>query len=383
MKIVADKDIPYVEECFSNIGEVEAIAADRIWPPVVSDADVLVVRAVTLVTPRLLEGSKVKFVAAATSGTDHIDRRYLQRQNIGLASAPGANANSVAEYVIAALLSLGRRKGTRLAGRSIGIIGVGNIGSRIARKAKALEMKTYLNDPPLQEQTGASRYQPIEDLCQCDVITVHTPLTRGGKHPTYQLCNADFFNSMKDGAFFINTSRGAVVDSAALKRIIGNGKLGGIVLDVWENEPEIDTGLVAITDLATPHIAGHALDGRIRLMMTVFAATCRFFGIESNVTLEKLLPRTENREIQVDDRTLGIEKNLYRVVQTAYPIDRDDTDLRRILILPKSECGEYFNRLRSEYPIRREFNTRRVGLYNFNNELRAKLAGLGFQVGAP
>ncbi|MHC4104323.1 MAG: NAD(P)-dependent oxidoreductase, partial [Planctomycetota bacterium] len=170
MKIVADKNIPFVADCFSSVGEVELVGGREITPSVVADADMLLVRSVTPVGAELLAGSKVRFVATATIGFDHIDIEYLLRNNIGFASAPGSNANSAAEYVIAGLLEIGQRYGLDLEGKSIGIIGVGNVGSRVAKKCEALGMRVYLNDPPLQRQTGEAKYLPIEELFGCDFL---------------------------------------------------------------------------------------------------------------------------------------------------------------------------------------------------------------------
>jgi len=221
MKIIADGNIPFVAECFSSIGEVEVVSGRDITPNVVSGADVLLVRSITRVGADLLAEGRVRFVATATIGFDHINIEYLSRNNIGFASAPGSNANSAAEYVIAALLNIAKHHSIDLDGKSIGIIGVGNVGSRVAKKCEALGMKTYLNDPPLQRQTGDSKYLPIEELFDCDFITLHTPLTFEGGDKTFHLADEKFFKSLKAGCIFVNAARGGVVDSSALKAAIG------------------------------------------------------------------------------------------------------------------------------------------------------------------
>ena len=243
MKIVADANIPYVAECFSSVGEVKVVGGRQITPDVVADADVLLVRSITPVGAELLPGSKVRLVATATIGFDHIDVDFLRRNNIGFASAPGSNANSAAEYVIAGLLEIAQRYDLDLADRSIGIIGVGNVGGKVARKCEALGMKVYLNDPPLQRQTGERKYLPLKELYDCDFITFHTPLTFEGVDKTYHLADEKFFKSLKERCVFVNASRGGVVDSDALKAAIRAGRLRAVVLDVWANEPTIDTGL--------------------------------------------------------------------------------------------------------------------------------------------
>ena len=223
MKIVADANIPFVRECFSSVADVEVVSGRDMVPAVVSRADALIVRSITPVAEPLLAGTAVRFVGTATIGFDHIDRDYLRRRHIGFASAPGSNANSAAEYIIAGLLEIAHRHRIQLEGKSIGVIGVGNVGSRVAAKCEALGMLVRRNDPPLSRETGDPRYRPLEDLYACDFITIHTPLTREGADPTHHLANSRFFAFLKSGAVFLNASRGAVVDSHALLDAISAG----------------------------------------------------------------------------------------------------------------------------------------------------------------
>jgi erythronate-4-phosphate dehydrogenase len=190
MRIIADANIPFVRECFSSVGDVQALSGREITPQVVAHADALLVRSITPVNEQLLAGSSVRFVGTATIGFDHVDVAYLEHSGIGFASAPGSNANSAAEYIIAGLLEIARRHDFPLEGRSIGVIGVGNVGSRVARKCEALGMEVRRNDPPLQRQTGDPQYVPIEALYDCDFITIHTPLTREGIDKTFHLADA-------------------------------------------------------------------------------------------------------------------------------------------------------------------------------------------------
>jgi len=289
MKIVADENIPFVTECFSSIGDVEVVLGREITPDVVADADALLVRSVTRVDSSLLAGSKVRFVGTATIGLDHVDVDFLREKNIGFASAPGSNANSAAEYVIAALLEIGRKHKISLEDKSIGVIGVGNVGSKVAKKAAALGMKVYLNDPPLKRQSGDPKYLQIEELFDCDFITLHTPLTFDGIDKTFHLADERFFESLKVGCVFINTSRGGVVESSALKAAIETGSLKAVVLDVWENEPNIDTELLQMVDIGTPHIAGYSLDGKVAGMIMIYKAACEYFGFSAKFDVESFL----------------------------------------------------------------------------------------------
>lgn len=202
MQIIADQNIPFVKECFSGIGDVTLTSGRAVTPDLVKDADILLVRSITKVNADLLAGSSVKFVATATIGTEHVDQDYLAGRGIGFASAPGSNANSVAEYIVAALLTLGKKHKFQLEGKSIGVVGVGNVGSKVQKKCAALGMKVVLNDPPLARQTGDAKYRPLQELYGCDFITMHTPLTKDGSDPTYHLANEQLFAAMKQGAFF-------------------------------------------------------------------------------------------------------------------------------------------------------------------------------------
>jgi len=305
MKIIADANIPSVAECFSSIGEVTVVGGRKITPGIVADADILLVRSITPVGADLLADSKVRFVATATIGVDHIDTDFLQRNNIGFASAPGSNANSAAEYVIAVLLEIGQRHDFDLEGKSIGIIGAGNVGGRVATKCAALRMKVRLNDPPLQRQTADPKYLPLEELFGCDFITCHTPLTFEGQDKTYHLADETFFKSLKKGCTFVNASRGSVVDTGALKRAIRAERFRAVVLDVWENEPLIDAELLQMVDVGTPHIAGYSLDGKIAGMIMIYSAACKHFSLEQKFGIEELLPEPACRKYIVLTGTMS------------------------------------------------------------------------------
>jgi len=380
MKIVADANIPFVGECFSSIGEVEVVGGREITAGVVADAEVLLVRSITPVNAELLGGSKVRFVATATIGFDHIDIDYLRRSNIGFASAPGSNANSAAEYVIAGLLEVGRKYGIELEDKSIGIIGVGNVGGRVARKCAALGMAVRLNDPPLQRQSGDAKYLPIEELFGCDFITLHTPLTFEGEDKTYHLANERFFKLLKEGCVFVNASRGPVVDSGALKSAISAGKLRAVVLDVWEDEPNIDGELLRMVDIGTPHIAGYSLDGKIAGMIMIYRAACEHFGLEAAYKVEDFLPEATVGELKVNPKAQREQDVLMGSVRRIYDIRRDDIRLRGILDKRADKAGEFFDSLRREYPVRREFQNTRVVLESPCASVGRKLAGIGFKV---
>jgi erythronate-4-phosphate dehydrogenase len=380
MKIIADENIPFVAECFSSIGEVEVVSGRDMTPNIVADADALLVRSITHVGADLLTGSKVRFVGTATIGFDHIDIEYLSRNNIGFASAPGSNANSAAEYVIAALLNITKQYEINLEGKSIGIIGVGNVGSRVAKKCEALGMKTYLNDPPLQRQTGNSKYLPIENLFDCDFITLHTPLTFEGEDKTFHLANERFFKSLKTGCIFFNASRGGIVDSSALKAAIKGGKLQATVLDVWENEPNIDVELLEMVDIGTPHIAGYSLDGKIAGMIMIYKAACMYFGLEAKYDISSFLPIPAVPELNIDPKSNSEQDILLIAVEKIYDIKTDDTRLRQTVEKIMEQRGKFFDHLRKTYPVRREFQNTEAIVNDRNSSLAKKLKGIGFLV---
>jgi len=380
MLIAADTNIPFVKECFSSIGEVMVMPGRAISAERITETDCLLVRSVTGVDKDLLEGSSVKFVGTATVGYDHIDSEYLRRRGIGFASAPGSNSNSVAEYVVAGLLSVGRKYKIKLEETSIGIIGVGNIGSKVKRKCKALGMDVVLNDPPLKSITGDKKYRPIEEVLDCDFVTLHTPLSYEGPDRTYHLADERFFESIKDGCVFINTSRGAVTKSEALKSAIKSGKVKAAVLDVWENEPDIDMELLRMVDISTPHIAGYSLDGKVNGMLMIYKAVCEYFAIEAVNGIEDFLPEASVPEIRLDNPEGDEEEIIHQAVQQVYPVNRDDFNTREIAMVSAEERGRFFDKLRADYPVRREFQNTKVILEANCRSLAGKLKGIGFRV---
>jgi erythronate-4-phosphate dehydrogenase len=384
MKIVADENIPYAAECFCCIGDVEVLAGCEITPSAVGDANVLLVRSITRVDSDLLEGSKVHFVGTATIGFEHIDVEYLSRKNIGFASAPGSNANSTAEYVIAGLLEIGQKHNLKLEGKSIGIIGAGNVGGRVAKKCAALGMKVLLNDPPLERQTGDAKYLPLEELFGCDFVTLHTPLTFKGADKTFHLADERFFKSLKARCVFFNTSRGGVVETGALKTAIKSGRLKAVVLDVWENEPNIDTELLEMVDIGTPHIAGYSLDGKVAGMIMIYKAVCEHFGFSAEFDVESFLPDADFSQLEVNPK-LGSEQEVLReAVEKIYDIKKDDSNLRWVLDRPRGRRGKFFDELRKDYRVRREFQNTRIILATEDTEstgnLSKKFKGIGFKI---
>jgi len=377
MKIVADENIPYVKEVFSGLGEVRCLSGRAMHRAALADADALLVRSVTAVDAQLLEGTNVRFVGTATIGTDHIDEDYLQSRAIAFTSAAGSNANSVAEYVITALLVLAQQNDWDLPNKTLGVVGVGNIGSRVENMAQALGLNVLPNDPPLQRQTGDARFVDLATVLEADFITLHVPLTRSGPDPTYYLLDEAKLEPLSPQTVLINTSRGAVVDNLALDAQLTNKGLGPTVLDVWEDEPDIHVDLLERVAIATPHIAGYSLDGKANGTAMLYECLCRFLDIAPQVEIKKLLPPPVVPKLALDAEQTD-QMNLTQAMTAIYDILRDDRDLRQITNQPPDQRGKFFDRLRKNYPIRREAHNTQVIFRRSNPVLTQKLSRLGF-----
>lgn len=379
LRIVIDRNTPLGSEAFATIGEVRAVDTSEFSPAVVRDADAVIVRSETRVGAALLDGSRVKFVGSTTIGTDHVDVSWLESRGIGFSAAPGCNAQSVVEYVVAALLELGAKYGFSLHEKTLGIVGVGNIGGRLARVADVLGMKTILNDPPLARLTRDPKYRPIDEVMEADIVTLHVPLTRRGQDVTYHFFDAGRIAAMKKGSFLVNACRGAVVVNDDLKRALKDGRLKGALLDVWEGEPQIDPETLELVDIGTPHIAGYSLDGKTNAVQIVYDNACRFFN---NVPPRwhvdpSRLPAPEHPSLSVPLGLSGDEA-LRMVVRRCYGIMDDDMKLRQMVHEAADARPAFFQKLRSGYQIRREFRATAVSVSD--PHLKSLFAGLGFAV---
>ena len=355
MKIVADENIPSVMQAFGSLGDVTLVTGRELRAEQLHEADILLVRSVTRVDQALLQDSRVRFVGSATIGYDHIDIDYLERQGIAYSTAPGSNATSAAEYVLSATLVLSRQLGFQLQDKTVGIIGHGNVGSRVRRRLEALGMRCLLNDPPLQAQGDHNAYIDLEQALQADVVTLHVPFTREGRWPTHHLVDTAVLARLRPDAILINTARGDVVDNVALADWLAENPAATAVLDVWEGEPDIRLDLMERVTLATPHIAGYSLDGKLRGTEMIYRAACRFFGVEPVWQVSSALPETTPLELSVVDADDWFA-TVRAAVLGAYDIRADDARLRAMQDMPVDARPVYFDRLRKEYPVRREFS---------------------------
>ncbi|NOY05874.1 MAG: 4-phosphoerythronate dehydrogenase [Chlorobi bacterium] len=355
MTILADKSNPFIKEACENLGRVRLFESTDFDSSMLAGCDVLLCRSSLVVNKDLLRKSSVRFVATATSGFDHVDVRYLRERGIRFAYAPGCNARSVAEYVVTALLLVAARRGFELRGKSVGIIGVGHVGTEVERMVRALEMIPILNDPPLASETGDPRYRPLSEALAADVVTLHVPLTSHGPWPTTKMIGKQEFASMKEGAVFLNTSRGGVVDHDALIEFARQGILGAVVLDVHENEPAFRTDVLDYIDVATPHVAGHAFDGKIRGTQMVYEALCAFLGVSPTWNYRMHVETSISLPRPALHPDLSLYYRLFRIIRQVCPVDQDDRKLRELADLPDDERGLAFHRYRNHYAARREF----------------------------
>lgn len=363
MLILADENIPLAREIFGGVGEVRTFSGHDLRPEHLEAAEVLLVRSVTRVDADLLKGSRIRFVASATIGTDHIDLRFLEAAGIPFAHAPGSNADSVADYVVAALLRLSTRRGRRLRGLKAGIIGCGEIGGRLARRLAALGMTILLNDPPLSdrmEREGrAHGFFPLREvLSDADLVTLHVPLETAGPYPTAHLIGEDAIRRMQEDVWLINTSRGPVVDNEALKRSLQErGGPGALVLDVWEGEPSPDAELVRLADIASAHIAGYAADAKLRGTWMLYRSLLQFLEDDDPGPEMPSAQAGMTHEIRLmpPDPQLSAEEWFDLLVRQMYDIGRDDAALRE-LAESGAVDGRRFAALRRDYPVRREFS---------------------------
>ncbi|MDR2693702.1 MAG: 4-phosphoerythronate dehydrogenase [Chitinispirillales bacterium] len=375
MKIVADKQIYKVEEAFADLGEVTAVPGGMISRELLSDADILLVRSVTRVNAALLEGTPVKFVASASIGVDHVDTVFLRESCVGFAHAPGSSANSVAEYVAAALIEICAGSGRSPRDTALGIIGAGNVGSIVCALAGALGMECVLNDPPKKAFTGSEVYRPLEEVLErCDVVSLHVPLIESGEGSTYHLVDGDFVSRMKKGAALINTSRGRVIDEKSFKSV--RSRLGMVALDVFEREPAINVETLSVADIVTPHIAGYSLDGKLRGTDMIYRGAAAFFFKEARWEADSSDLRLQKRGIDLRNSNDPVSDG----IRGAYPIMADVEQFRRIYSIPQDGLVKFFEGLRADYPKRLEFPHFKLTISESQQAAAEVLTGLRFEV---
>jgi len=374
MKIVCDNKIPFIRGVFEPWAEVVYLPGAETTPAVVRDADAVVTRTRTRCDAALLAGSSVRVVASATIGYDHIDTAWCEAHGILWRNAPGCNSSSVKQYIAAVLCTLARRHGLRLDALTLGVVGVGNVGSKVAEAAALLGMRVLLCDPPRARAESAEGFVDLDTLvAQSDIVTLHVPLSREGEDATWHLFDEARLAAMRPDQFLINSSRGPVVDGAALRAALQAKALRGAVLDVWEGEPEPDRALMALLDIATPHIAGYSADGKANGTRMSVRTVAAVLGLPLADWCPADIPApAQPLDFVVDASGKSRQEVLSEAILHTYDILADDRALRA--------HPERFEQLRGDYPVRREPTAFTLRLQGGDPALADALAALGFHI---
>jgi erythronate-4-phosphate dehydrogenase len=376
LKIIVDENAAYAKEAFSTLGEARLLQGREITAEKVKDADALIVRSVTKVNEQLLKNSKIKFVGTATIGTDHIDKKYLESNDIYFTEAAGCNADAVTEFVFALLTKIICEQNLSFKDLKIGVVGVGNIGSRIARLSEILGMKVLKNDPPVQRKSRRTDFVDLNEVMKADIITLHVPLNKEGVDKTYNLFDEKIQKSLKEKTILINSCRGPVVSNTALEKVITEKNFTA-VLDVWENEPNINLSLLKKVKYGTPHIAGYSFEGKVNGTTMVYNKLCEFLNEEPK--WKPVLPEVNESIIKLD-RKLSTEQTLNYIFSKIYNIEKDDNNLRKLFETDEEKRGKYFDNLRKTYPLRREFTNYTVNMNIKDLKLEKTLRAFRFNV---
>lgn len=373
MKIIIDDKIPYIRGAFEEMAEVIYLPGPKTTPGVVKDADAIITRTRTICNEALLKGSSVKFIATATIGYDHIDTGYCKQAGIEWTNAPGCNSKSVEQYIASALFVLAEKKGFQLKNKTIGIVGVGQVGSKVARICELFGMKVLLNDPPRERAEGPGQFVSLQKIMsEADIITLHVPLNMTGEDATFHMADSLFFSSLERCPIVINSCRGEVMDSFAAETALKGGMVSGMANDCWENEPDIDLNLLNLVDLATPHIAGYSKDGKANGTTMSVQAVSRFFKLGIDNWQASGMEAPENPVVEINGEGLSEQEVIKQAVLSTYDIRMDDAELRQNTTL--------FEKLRGDYPNRREFPAFTIVPKNIGKETLEVLRKLGFKI---
>lgn len=371
MKIVIDDKIPYIRGAFEPFAEVVYLPGNKTTLEVVKDADAIVTRTRTKCNRDLLTGSKVKFIATATIGHDHIDTEFCKQAGIEWTNAPGCNAESVNQYIASALFSYSMKKRFDLKEKTIGIVGVGHVGSKVARLCETIGMKVLLNDPPRERVEGPEQFVSLEKIQnEADIITFHVPLNIKGDDTTFHMVDEKFIQNLKKKPLLINSCRGEVFDTKATKKALQTGAISGFIADCWENEPDIDLELLEMADYGTPHIAGYSKDGKANGTKMSVQAISRFFNLGIDNWEPENVELPEKTTIEIDGNQRREYSILAEAILSTYDIENDDEALR--------ENPQLFEKLRGDYPVRREFDSYTIKMKSMKETMKLKLLKLGF-----
>ena len=373
MKIIIDDKIPYIHGAFEGVAEVVYLPGSKTTPEIAIDADAIVTRTRTICNEKLLAGSSVKFIATATIGFDHIDTDYCDAAGIKWTNAPGCNSKSVEQYIASTLMVLAETRNLQLKDLCLGVVGVGNVGSKVARIAGLFGMKVLVNDPPRERAEGSAAFVSLKKIMdEADIITLHVPLNMKGEDATFHLGNEQFFSELNKKPVLINSCRGEVVDTNSVKAALKSGQISGFVCDCWENEPDLDLELLSMTEIATPHIAGYSKDGKATGTQMSVQAISQFFGLGLENWKPSGVEAPENPVFELDGSGLSEQEILSKAILATYDIRNDDQAFRK--------NPEHFEQLRGDYPVRREFPAFTIQAKNINPETLEVLKKLEFNV---
>lgn len=380
MKILADENIPLVHNFFDSMGEVSTFEGRHLTPEQLGDAEILLVRSITRVDEALLQDSKVRFVGTCTIGHDHIDKTYLDAQKIGFAHAPGCNANSVVEYVLSCLSVLTERNGLDLDHCCVGIVGFGNVGSLLGSKLDKLGIDFKYYDPLREEPSGYEQHQvEFEEILNCDVISLHTPLTYETLYPTFHMFDSEILGRLSSEQILINTGRGAVIDNKALYLKLSDHQRFTVILDVWENEPLIHPGLAQKVAIATPHIAGYSLDGKVAGTEMVYQALCQFLGLPVRHKAGQFMPEPPLSKLTFTSQA-DVDWAVHTAIRACFDVRHDHCNFKATFCLDEEERALKFDEIRRHYRNRREFSNIKINLKKTDSELYNQFKALGFNV---
>ena len=366
MKILADENMPYVQQLFGDLGTIETVNGRELTAEQVSDADVLLVRSVTTVNAALLSlNNKLKFVGSATIGTDHIDTEFLASRGIPFSNAPGCNATAVGEFAFIAMLELANRFGDNLKTKTVGIVGAGNTGTAVAKCLAAYGVSVLLHDPVIADSDPREFISLDQLISRCDVISLHVPITKTGEHKTWYLFDETRLKSLKQGTWLLNCCRGEVIDNRALIKVKQQRDDIKVVLDVWEGEPNPMHELIPFVELATPHIAGYSLEGKARGTYMLYQKLMQVLGLDTEKSMTSLLPALWSEQMSID--SVPNEKALLQLSRFIYDLRDDDEQFRATILNHSSKnsrvnCANNngFDLMRKNHKHRREFSALRV-----------------------
>lgn len=368
MKIIADKNIPYLKGIAEQFGEVTYLDGATFTHDNIKDADTLIVRTVTRFDEKNLKGTNIKLICTATIGYDHIDTEYCDSHGIAWRNAPGCNSGSVMQYIVSSLIVMSRKKGFDLKDKTIGIVGVGNVGKKVAKACEILGMKVLLNDPPRQRVEEDDAFVDLQTIMnEADIITFHTPLIKEGVDKTFHLADEEFFHSLKRQPIIINSARGGIVDTVAIKKAMMGNLISGAIIDCWENEPQIDLEYMDMADIATPHIAGYSADGKANATRMSLESVANFYGMDKTPVLAVKAPDPYSPVIDLNEFVNSDNRVYDAILKTYNPLE----DYARL-----KANSDTFKQLRNNYPLRREYFAYQVE--NTTSKEKIILENLGF-----